>query len=185
MFKRKNKKTGVQIHPQYNPPPMPPVKPPEPPTSGSNAVKPNPNYIPPASVKRPRPTVFCIKPEDLNDWVKTVAQIGDVAYCYIREVEERCIYYYLGPDDNPFWRKMAPEFSEKHFKQENKGDNKMNINGICTYETPCGWCTKWDKKCDKKIGCDTKTDNPSNDLLTLEEVLEEKGMRRYDEPGSN
>ena len=22
----------------------------------------------------------------------------------------------------------------------------------CTYETPCGWCFKWDKKCDKKIG---------------------------------
>ena len=21
----------------------------------------------------------------------------------------------------------------------------------CLYETPCGWCTKWDKKCDKKI----------------------------------
>ena len=21
----------------------------------------------------------------------------------------------------------------------------------CTYETPCGWCSKWDKKCDKKI----------------------------------
>ena len=21
----------------------------------------------------------------------------------------------------------------------------------CTYETPCGWCTKWDKKCDMKI----------------------------------
>ena len=28
----------------------------------------------------------------------------------------------------------------------------MNINGICPYETPCGWCSKWDKKCDKKIG---------------------------------
>ena len=25
-------------------------------------------------------------------------------------------------------------------------------NELCTYETPCGWCTKWDKKCDKKIG---------------------------------
>lgn len=24
----------------------------------------------------------------------------------------------------------------------------------CTYETPCGWCCKWDKKCDKKIGCE-------------------------------
>lgn len=21
----------------------------------------------------------------------------------------------------------------------------------CTYKTPCGWCTKWDKKCDNKI----------------------------------
>jgi hypothetical protein len=21
----------------------------------------------------------------------------------------------------------------------------------CVYETPCGWCTKWDKKCNKKI----------------------------------
>lgn len=21
----------------------------------------------------------------------------------------------------------------------------------CTYETPCGWCIKWDKKCDRKI----------------------------------
>ena len=31
----------------------------------------------------------------------------------------------------------------------------MNITGICPYETPCGWCTKWDKKCDNKIGCDS------------------------------
>ena len=22
----------------------------------------------------------------------------------------------------------------------------------CTFSTPCGWCVKWDKKCDKKIG---------------------------------
>lgn len=21
----------------------------------------------------------------------------------------------------------------------------------CVYETPCGWCSKWDKRCDKKI----------------------------------
>ena len=21
----------------------------------------------------------------------------------------------------------------------------------CVYETPCGWCSKWDKKCDNKI----------------------------------
>ena len=27
----------------------------------------------------------------------------------------------------------------------------------CTYTTPCGWCTKWDKKCDKKIGCEKQS----------------------------
>ena len=21
----------------------------------------------------------------------------------------------------------------------------------CIYETPCGWCSKWDKQCDRKI----------------------------------
>lgn len=25
------------------------------------------------------------------------------------------------------------------------------LTGTCIYKTPCGWCTKWDKKCDKKI----------------------------------
>ena len=25
------------------------------------------------------------------------------------------------------------------------------IEITCQYETPCGWCCKWDKKCDKKI----------------------------------
>ena len=24
-------------------------------------------------------------------------------------------------------------------------------NKDCAYSTPCGWCTKWDKKCDRKI----------------------------------
>lgn len=74
MFKRKKKKTGVQT-PEFRKP----TPPPPPPTSGSNAAKPNPNYVPPASVKSERET--------------------------------------------------------------------------CPYELPCGWCTKWDKKCDKKIGC--------------------------------
>ena len=37
-----------------------------------------------------------------------------------------------------------------------QGTNPITM--LCTYSTPCGWCTKWDKKCDKKIGCgDEKT----------------------------
>lgn len=30
-----------------------------------------------------------------------------------------------------------------------QGINPLTMK--CNYETPCGWCTKWDKKCDMKI----------------------------------
>ena len=30
-----------------------------------------------------------------------------------------------------------------------QGTNPITM--LCTYSTPCGWCCKWDKKCDKKI----------------------------------
>ena len=29
-----------------------------------------------------------------------------------------------------------------------QGTNPLTMQ--CTYSTPCGWCTKWDKKCDRK-----------------------------------
>lgn len=29
---------------------------------------------------------------------------------------------------------------------------KKNTTNHCSMQTPCGWCTKWDKKCDRKIG---------------------------------
>lgn len=35
------------------------------------------------------------------------------------------------------------------------------IKKPCLYETPCGWCTKWDKKCDMKI---ENTEHPYDDL---------------------
>lgn len=37
----------------------------------------------------------------------------------------------------------------------------------CVYETPCGWCSKWDKKCNKKIperGQRAKC-NPADDII--------------------
>ena len=31
----------------------------------------------------------------------------------------------------------------------------------CVYETPCGWCSKWDKECDKKMYAKShRTNNP-------------------------
>lgn len=32
---------------------------------------------------------------------------------------------------------------------------------LCVYETPCGWCAKWDKKCDKKIVEDIEVEKPN------------------------
>ena len=56
----------------------------------------------------------------------------------------------------------------------------MNITGICTYETPCGWCTKWDKKCDKKIGCDTTIVEPVRKNIESNEDLSCYKCRHYD-----
>lgn len=160
MFKRKKKKTGVQT-PEFRKPTPPPLKPP---TSGSNAVRPNPNYVPPVSVAKPR--IYRMNLGDLDNWVKTIAQIGDVAYCHDHMLDRDYIYCYRKPDDNPFWVAMDPYFLEKHFKKENKGDEKMEgLNPLtmqCTYKTPCGWCAKWDKKCDKKI--DGGNDKPQRGL---------------------
>ena len=39
----------------------------------------------------------------------------------------------------------------------------------CVYETPCGWCSKWDKKCDNKIperGQRAKI-NPVDDVIDV------------------
>ena len=51
------------------------------------------------------------------------------------------------------------------------------ITMLCTYSTPCGWCTKWDKKCDKKIperGLRAEI-NPIDDAcgLKLEKIIRE------------
>ena len=170
MFKRKKKKIGVQT-PEYRKPTPPPKPNPNfgwqpakssgtklsnPPTSGSNVVKPNLNYVPPISTGKPMIRLYGMRSGDLRDWVKTTAQIGDIAYYHDDILDCDYLYCYHGPDDNPFWVAMDPYFLEKHFKKENKGDEKMEgLNPLtmqCTYKTPCGWCTKWDKKCDKKIG---------------------------------
>lgn len=57
---------------------------------------------------------------------------------------------------------QTPEYGRFSIAPEPKSESKPNPNYIplasvkkpCCYETPCGWCTKWDKKCDKKIGCE-------------------------------
>ena len=48
----------------------------------------------------------------------------------------------------------------------------------CTYSTPCGWCTKWDKKCDKKIGCGDE--KPKRGLRANTSILDDYGGSELD-----
>jgi hypothetical protein len=47
----------------------------------------------------------------------------------------------------------------------------------CIYETPCGWCSKWDKKCDTRIPChsdemsDMRRPLPSGTVTTTRDEL--------------
>ena len=47
-----------------------------------------------------------------------------------------------------------------------------SIEIMCQYETPCGWCTKWDKKCDKKIGCGD--DKPQRGLRAHDNMCDDE-----------
>ena len=50
---------------------------------------------------------------------------------------------------------------------------------MCHYETPCGWCCKWDKKCDKKIGCDDN--KPKRGLRANTSILDDYGGSELDD----
>ena len=51
----------------------------------------------------------------------------------------------------------------------------------CTYETPCGWCTKWDKECDRKIGCKTEySTHGYNPNKVNEDILSGRGLSKIE-----
>jgi hypothetical protein len=43
-----------------------------------------------------------------------------------------------------------------HTQQNDLGGLIMVGTLNCIYETPCGWCSKWDKKCDNHVGTEDK-----------------------------
>ena len=60
-----------------------------------------------------------------------------------------------------------------------------NLTGTCQYSTMCGWCTKWDKKCDRKIGCEKSNDKTTSQLAAevLQDMLiTQKGINFNDMP---
>ena len=55
-----------------------------------------------------------------------------------------------------------------------QGTNPLTMQ--CAYSTPCGWCTKWDKKCDKRIGGGDDTEPRKKKNAELEYVKSGKGI---------
>ena len=51
-----------------------------------------------------------------------------------------------------------------------------SVKITCTHSTPCGWCTKWDKKCDKKIGGGNDIKPRKKKNAELEYIKSGKGM---------
>ena len=55
----------------------------------------------------------------------------------------------------------------------------------CIYETPCGWCSKWDKKCDTRISCssdniiDTRRPLPSGTVTTTRDDIFNLGNTKH------
>lgn len=40
----------------------------------------------------------------------------------------------------------------------------------CVYETPCGWCSKWDKKCDLKAPESVQTNCDNLEGVTVNKI---------------
>ena len=78
-----------------------------------------------------------------------------------REFSRHCKHCYHTEDKIPtrFKKKKKTGVQTPEFRKPTPPPSKPNPNYVppasvqksCTYSTPCGWCTKWDKKCDKKI----------------------------------
>lgn len=51
----------------------------------------------------------------------------------------------------------------------------------CVYETPCGWCSKWDKKCDKKISeSEQGVKHDSVDIITTNKICQSESDHEWE-----
>lgn len=73
--------------------------------------------------------VYYMKMDELAEWVKTKAQLGDVACSRDRYSDRRYLYVYRGSDDKPYWRMLQDDIVDKYLEEINKlkvEESKMN-----------------------------------------------------------
>ena len=79
--------------------------------------------------------------------------------------------------ETPEFRSKVPMPPVKPAKT-NPPNTGTSVQRPCSLRTPCGWCTKWDKKCDKKIGCGNE--KPQRGLRAQAGIFLDQAMSRSD-----
>jgi len=75
---------------------------------------------------------YSIMLDELDEWIKTKAQPGDIACGHNRRdrSDKHCyLYVYKGPDNNPYWIKFQDDIVDKYIEEINKlkvEETKMN-----------------------------------------------------------
>ena len=68
--------------------------------------------------------VYSMMLEDLDMWVKSKPQIGDIAHLVNTYLDKSYLYFYKGPDDNPGLHIIDMEFAQDYYVKE---INKLKI----------------------------------------------------------
>ena len=64
--------------------------------------------------------IYCMVLEDLDEWVKNKAKLGDVAWCKTQHNEREYMYVYRGPDPTPTWYMLQEDEINKYLEEINK-----------------------------------------------------------------
>ena len=80
--------------------------------------------------------VYSMILEDLDMWVKSKPQIGDIAHLVNTYLDKSYLYFYKGPDDNPGLHIIDMEFAQDYYVKE---INKLKVE-YATVNKRCENC---------------------------------------------
>ena len=89
-----------------------------------------------------------MKLEELNYWVRNKADYGDIAYAVDRATEKAYMYFYIGPDEYPYWREVNEAEVKKELYEKQEKDYMKKRCDNCKYfhdSGPYSFCVHKDQ----------------------------------------
>lgn len=84
--------------------------------------------------------VYTMMLDKLENWVKAEAKPGDVAYLTDKFLDKRYVYFYKGPDDDPYRHIIDEQFATDYYKKE---VDKLKVEEL-KMEKRCENCKHFD-----------------------------------------